>query len=331
VQLITEGGEVRGVVAKSQGKGIRIRARRAVVLTCGGFEFNEFMKENYLRVYPVHFYGNPGNTGDGISMAMEAGAALWHMNDAAWRPSMKFPDFPFAFSTQHHEEGSIFVDKRGKRFTNERFKVHAFGYELINYDCYARCYPKAPCYWIFDEKRRKLAPLASYLGSNNPPGGIMGDLYYVWDADNRKEIDRGWIKKANTVEALSKIIQADPDDGGLISSSTLQATIKQYNEYCHKGEDLEFHKPKEWLQPLEDPPYYMVKLWPGGPNTLGGPKRNAKGQVLRVDNTPLPRLYSAGELGSIFGMLYQGGCNIAECIVFGRIAGANAAAEKVWK
>ncbi|MBI4331963.1 MAG: FAD-binding protein, partial [Chloroflexi bacterium] len=76
-------------------------------------------------------------------------------------------------------------------------------------------------------------------------------------------------------------------------------------------------------------PYYFVKLWPGGANTQGGPKRNARGQVLRVDNTPLPGLYSAGELGSAWGMLYQGGGNTAEAIAFGRIAGANAAAEKL--
>ena len=159
----------------------------------------------------------------------------------------------------------------------------------------------------------------------------MGDIFYVWSADNKAEIDRGWITKVNTIEELAGKILADPDNNGLMSPSVLRETVKQYNEYCRKGEDLDFHKPKEWLQPLEDPPYYMVKLWPGGPNTQGGPKRNVRGQVLRVDNTPLPRLYSAGELGSVWGMFYNGGGNIAECIAFGRIAGANAAAEKVWK
>ena len=159
----------------------------------------------------------------------------------------------------------------------------------------------------------------------------MGDIHYIWSEDNQQEIDRGWIMKASTVEELAGKILADPDNSGLMSPSVLRETVKQYNGYCRKGEDLDFHKPQEWLQPLEDPPYYAVKLWPGGPNTQGGPKRSARGQVLRVDNTPLPRLYSAGELGSVWGMLYQGGGNIAECIAFGRIAGANAAAEKVWK
>jgi len=329
--LITQGDAIRGVVARSVDREVRIRARRAVILTCGGFEFNEWMKENYLRVNPAHFYGTPSNTGDGINMGIAVGASLWHMNDASWRVTMKFPDFPIAFGTQHHETASIFVDKRGKRFTNERIKIHAFGYELTNYDGYALCYPRVPCYWIFDEKRRADGPLASGHGACNPPGGIMGDIHYVWSQDNQKEIDRGWIMKANTIEELAGKILADADNGGLMSPSVLRTTIRQYNKYCLRGEDSDFHKPKEWLQPLEDPPYYAVKLWPGGPNTQGGPKRNAKGQVVRVDNTPIPRLYSAGELGSVWGMFYQGGGNISECIAFGRISGANAAAEKIWK
>lgn len=158
----------------------------------------------------------------------------------------------------------------------------------------------------------------------------MGDIHYIWSEDNQKEIDRGWIVKANTIEELAGKILADPDNNGLMSPSVLRETVKKYNEYCRKGEDLEFRKHKEWLQPLENPPYYTVKLWPGGPNTQGGPKRNERAQVLRPDNAPIPRLYAAGELGSVWGMVYQGGGNIAECMAFGRIAGTNAASEKRW-
>ncbi len=328
--LITQNGEVRGVAAVSGGKEVRIKASRAVVLTCGGFEFNDWMKENYLPLTPVHFYGNPGNTGDGVSMAMEVGANLTHMSKVSWRVAMKFPDFPIAFTTQHHS-ATIFVDKRGRRFTNERIKLHSLGYELTNYDCYALCYPKVPCYWIMDEKRRARGPLASGGGASNPPGGVMGTSFYNWSADNKDEINRGWLLKANTIEEMAGKILADPDNNGLMSPSALRDTIKQYNDYCRKGEDRDFNKPREFLQPIQDPPYYFVKLWPGGPNTQGGPKRNARGQVMRVDNTPIGRLYSAGELGSIWGMLYQAGGNTAEAIAFGRISGVNAASEKVWK
>ncbi|MDA8125976.1 MAG: FAD-dependent oxidoreductase [Deltaproteobacteria bacterium] len=330
VRLITEQGEVRGVVANRAGKEIRIKARRAVVLTCGGFEYNDWMKENYLRTYPVYFTGNPANTGDGVNMALEAGAALWHMNKASWRTVLKFPELPCAFSTQHHTS-SVFVDKRGKRFSSERYKGHSFGYELTNFDCSVNCYPKVPCYWIFDETRRLHSPLVLEAGACNPPGGVMGDIFYLWSQDNQAEIDRGWIMKADTLEELGAKILADPDNQGLMNPAVLAATVRQYNGYCETGEDLDFHKDKNSLQPLAKPPYYAVKLWPGGPNTQGGPKRNTKGQIVHPDNSPIPRLYSAGELGSFYGMLYPvGGGNLAECIAFGRISGANAAAEKLW-
>jgi succinate dehydrogenase/fumarate reductase flavoprotein subunit len=64
--------------------------------------------------------------------------------------------------------------------------------------------------------------------------------------------------------------------------------------------------------------------------TQGGPRRNERAQIVRPDGTPIGRLYSAGELGSIYSYLYQGTGNIGECLAFGRVAGRNAAAETPW-
>ena len=65
-------------------------------------------------------------------------------------------------------------------------------------------------------------------------------------------------------------------------------------------------------------------------NTQGGPRRNEKAEIVRPDGTPIPRLYSAGELGSIYSYLYQGTGNLGECLAFGRIAGRNAAGLGAW-
>jgi succinate dehydrogenase/fumarate reductase flavoprotein subunit len=327
--LVIEGGQVRGIEGRCGEKRFAIKARKAVVLTCGGFEFNEWLKENYLRVSPAYFIGNPANTGDGINMSLEAGAALWHMNCASWRAVMKPPDFPIAFATAHHEMASIFVDKTGRRFANEWYRMHAFAYQLTNYDD-GLYFPRVPCYWIFDESRRADGPLASAHGACAKLKGIQGSGYYTWSQDNLAEIDKGWVIKAGTLEELVRKMRVDADNNDLMRPSVLDKTIKKYNRFCQKGKDADFHRPPWSLTPIENPPYYAVKLWPGGPNTQGGPKRNKKAQVVRPDNTPVPRLYSAGELGSVWGMLYQGGGNIAECIAFGRIAGANAAAERAW-
>ena len=84
------------------------------------------------------------------------------------------------------------------------------------------------------------------------------------------------------------------------------------------------------LVPIVAPPFYAIELSPSMLNTQGGPRRNGSGQVVRPDGSPVPRLYSAGELGSIYSYLYQGTGNIGECLAFGRISGRNAAAEHPW-
>jgi succinate dehydrogenase/fumarate reductase flavoprotein subunit len=78
---------------------------------------------------------------------------------------------------------------------------------------------------------------------------------------------------------------------------------------------------------ISKPPFYAVEVWPSLLNTQGGPRRNEKAQIVDTDNKPIKRLYSAGELGSIFNMLYPGAGNVSECLSFGRISGRNAAAE----
>ncbi len=166
--------------------------------------------------------------------------------------------------------------------------------------------PKSPAIGSF-LKAEKSWPGREPSWAMQPTWRSHGRRLLRLEPNNQTEIDRGWIMKANTIEELANILRADSDNSGLMSSHLLRATLERYNECCRKGEDLDFHKPKEWLIPLEDPPYYAVKLWPGGPNTQGGPKRNARGQVLRVDNTPVPRLDPAGEMGSFWGMVYHGG------------------------
>jgi predicted oxidoreductase len=85
------------------------------------------------------------------------------------------------------------------------------------------------------------------------------------------------------------------------------------------------------MGPIETLPFYGLKMYPGGFNTLGGPRKNGKAQILDTKKNPIPRLYAAGALGSIAGHIYSVvGHNWAELMSFGRIAGRNAAAEKAW-
>jgi predicted oxidoreductase len=106
----------------------------------------------------------------------------------------------------------------------------------------------------------------------------------------------------------------------------LRTTLEAYSKNCQSGKDEEFLRPKKTLQPLSNR-LFGVPVWPGLLNTQGGPRRNERGQILNVWQKPIPRLYGAGELGSIWGFLYQSGGNLGECLALGRMVGRNAAAE----
>ena len=103
----------------------------------------------------------------------------------------------------------------------------------------------------------------------------------------------------------------------------------RWNAQAKAGTDADFGRTL-MLTPFDAGPYYAVELSPSMINTQGGPRRNEKAQIVRPDGTPIPRLYSAGELGSIYSYLYQGTGNIGECLAFGRIAGREASEEARW-
>jgi succinate dehydrogenase/fumarate reductase flavoprotein subunit len=140
-----------------------------------------------------------------------------------------------------------------------------------------------------------------------------------------REIKKGWIKRADTIRELGRLI------GGAMDPAMLEETVNKYNSYCEQGHDPEFNRGVEALKPLVTPPFYACALYPGGINTCGGPRRNAHGQVLDPYKKAIPRLYSAGEMGSICGNLYGiGGLNAGEMLASGRLAGRHAAALKNW-
>ncbi|MGA2200073.1 MAG: FAD-binding protein, partial [Nitrososphaerales archaeon] len=101
---------------------------------------------------------------------------------------------------------------------------------------------------------------------------------------------------------------------------------------CAAGKgDTVFGRAATSMLPISTPPFYAVAMWPGGPNTQGGPVRDAQARILDTKGNPIPRLYGNGECGSIWGFLYAGsGGDMSELIGFGQISGNNAAMENPW-
>jgi hypothetical protein len=399
--------EVLGVKVKTEGDEKSIKAGRAVILTTGGFEYNDEMKKNYLRPSTIKFTGWIYNTGDGIKMAQALGADLWHMSmicSALY--TIITPNSQIGWMYPEPKGSNfILVTKYGQRFMKEgSWFPHrtVMGYSQWDWrdDRKDSEYPCCPHYMIFDEKTRLAGGIGSgdsggmsgmgnticptWLGGVAPAWGKPGG---GWSKDNSVEIEKGWIKKADSIEALAKLI------GGEMTADALTATVKKWNGLCDAGVDSEYGRgaasgggmmpggapggagpegaagapgggPKQaggpgggaapagaavagapsgqaqrraasgpggarGLEKIETPPFYAIELWPGGFSTLGGPKKNAKGQVLHVNGEPIKRLYAAGSLGHTVGQLYSfSGANYAEVLAWGRISGRNAAAEK---
>ena len=144
---------------------------------------------------------------------------------------------------------------------------------------------------------------------------------YEWSADNSAELERGWIKRGETIAELAGSIGLNP--------GALEASVLRWNRDLRDRQGRRF-RPQQNAVPFGRPPFYAIELSPSMLNTQGGPRRNEHGQIVRPDDTPIPRLYSAGELGSIYSYLYQGTGNIGECLAFGRISARNAVAESPW-
>lgn len=323
--LAPETREVIGVEAVSGSKPISIKARRGVILACGGFEFDFEMQKQFLPGWPTYGRGTPGNTGDGIRMAQKAGAALWHMNNSlAGIGCIIVPEYdPVMIPVGFPGNGYILVDKTGQRFMNEfRENRHGFGHKenLLYFDGIIGDFTRIPCYGIFDETTRARGPVVSAMGWKFGWFSWFGG--YAASRDNHKEIEKGWIVKGETLAELAEKLG--------MTTTALEATVSIYNEHCKNGKDPDFGRPERNMSPLEKPPFYCVKLYPATYNTQGGPRRNYRCQVVDPDNVPIKRLFSAGELGSFWGWMYNGGGNNAEAFCTGQIAGRNAAATESW-
>lgn len=324
MELVTNNeGVVIGVKAKRGDSDVYVKATKAVVLATGGFEYDFDMLNQYVYAPTPRFYANPDNTGDGIRMAQAAGADLWHMGLIGGRVIPFFPDLGFGLQGGTPDP-YLLVDHYGKRFMNENWKAHSAVLESVKFSTDLCDFPAIPAFSIFDQTAVDAGPVVT--------GGMMKVNAYEWSKDNSKEIAAGWILKGDTIEELAAKMNDDPEIKGHMDPAVLAQTLSDFNGYASVGEDPQFGRPAADMQPLSTPPYYALKMYPGGVNTFGGPRRNAKGQIVKPDGQPVGHLYGTGEMGSVQGFLYSGGgWNICEIVVSGQIAANNAVEEEPWE
>jgi succinate dehydrogenase/fumarate reductase flavoprotein subunit len=307
--------------------GRTVGARRGIVLACGGFEGDAEMQRQFWQIKPVLSAAIRSNTGDGIRMAQEIGAGLWHM----WHFHGSYgfrhpqPSYPFGIRLKRLPDWVpgkglrdnvvmtwILVDRGGRRFMNEYepYMQDTGHRPFETFDPAIQDYPRIPSFLIVDAAGRKRYPLAA-------PAWHDAAVAERYRGLTGAALDDVILAKADSMAELAAALDLDP--------AALGATISDWNASCAAGRDARFGRPPGSMLPLRTPPFYGAKVWPIVSNTQGGPVHDEEQRVLDAFGCPIPRLYAAGECGSVFGHLYMSGGNLAECFIGGRIAGRAAA------
>mgnify|MGYP001227872157 CR=1 FL=1 len=293
---------IKGVQIIKDGQKINVLAKKGVILTTGGFENNKEMVQNYLGASKLTPLGTLYNKGDGIKMAEEVGAKMWHM----WNYEALGFLHGLSFDTPEGERSQLFLEwpqlnhgsifmivADGKRYFDET--EHDRHGHISDHDIWRVPKPYEKPYIVFDK--------AQYEDIHK--GKIPYD-----------EFDEKLIE-ADSIEELAKKINVDIDG--------LKEQVKIFNKAAENGKDIQFNRDPKSLRAFSDGPFYAIKMAYNVLNTQGGPEKDVKAEILDTNEQPIPHLYGAGELGGICANQYQGGGNLAECLIFGKIAGEQAA------
>jgi len=301
---------VTGIRVRYKGKTQSIKTK-AVVLAAGGFQANAEWRTRYLgpgwdlaKVRGTRF-----NTGDGIRMALEAGAmptGNWSgCHAVGWdRNAPEFGDLSIGDNFQKHSYPfGIMINANGERFVDEGADFRNYTY--AKYGRVILAQPGQFAWQIFDKKVLHL----------------LRDEYRI------KQVTK---VSANTLEELvSKLDDVDAE-------RALQ-TIKVYNAAVMT--EVPFNpnikdgrgtrglavKKSNWANTIDEPPFEAYAVTCGITFTFGGVKINTSAQVIDTEGEPISGLFAAGEMvGGIFYFNYPGGTGLMNGAVFGRIAGASA-------
>lgn len=308
--LRDEDGRVKGVEVRhgyvfpddKSGQVKYIRASKAVVLATGGFGNDVTFRtiQDPRLTKEVDSTNQPGATSEALREALRIGCTPVQLSWIQLGPWGSPDEKGFGSGPIFAQLGcamyGLWIDTQtGKRFVNELAdrKIRADAILRVGNKCIA---------------------FADATGSAHVPADILSRC-----------LESGVVKKYDSLDAIAAAYS--------IPVAPLKETVKRYDASLATGKDEEWGR---YLQkdakPVETPPFYVMRLMPKVHHCMGGVRINAKAQALDIRNDQLiPGLYAAGEAtGGVHGAVRLGSCATLDCLIFGRIAGRNAAAEKPW-
>ncbi|KWT97038.1 MULTISPECIES: FAD-dependent oxidoreductase [unclassified Variovorax] len=300
-------GRVVGLKVRTRSAGTQLLGGQ-VVLACGGFEGNAEMMTRYVGPRSTYLRpvckGGYYNRGEGIAMGLDAGAAAsgdfgsYHAEPVDPRSGIAEPSifiFPYG----------ILVNLEGRRFTDEAPGTVDAYYERVTRRIYEQ--REGTAWVVLDARHTRIPNYRLGIRTDKPP--VVGD----------------------TLSQLARKIGVPAD--------ALEATVNEYNAACAEGEwrPLELDglatrglaPPKSnWATPLTEGPFHAYPIISSNVFTFGGLKTDASARVVDGDGEPIAGLFAAGETAGIYYRNYTGATSVLRGLVFGRIAGAFAAASR---
>jgi len=286
-EILCENGAVTGVKVVDEYNDSRILNAKSVIVATGGFSANREMVVKYRPELDGFVTTNhAGATGSGIAMLQHIGAETVDMGEIQIHPTVE-QTTSYLISEAMRGGGAILVSQAGKRFYNEMETRDKVSAEII-------ALPEKSAWIIFDEQVRR----------NNK----AADEY----------IAKGFVVSAPTPHELAVKLNMDQE--------ALQSTLGRYNEFVINQLDEDFGRKTALRHPLNQGPYFAIRIAPGVHHTMGGVTINTESAVLDAQKQVISGAWAAGEVvGGIHGANRIGGNAVADIIIFGIKAGHNAA------
>ncbi|MBY0344863.1 MAG: FAD-binding protein, partial [Sphingomonadales bacterium] len=321
-RLLKDGERITGIEGERDGQPFALSARRGVIIATGGFEWDEDLRQTFLRGPVTAPASPPTATGEGLTLAMAAGAKLGNMTSAWWAPTLVQPDAPWASGEQRAQiiliertvPHSIMVNRSARRFCNEAANYSSLGGVFHQFDPRSYDYLNLPAYLIFDAQYAERYPLGTRM-----PGQPIPD----------------WVVRAETLEELAAQLGLDP--------AALTETVARFNVHADEGHDPDFGRGTSaydhfygdrsregaavTLGAIREAPFYAVEISSGLLGTNGGPRTDGQARILGHDGAPIPGLLGAGNaIACPTGGIYAGaGGTLGPALTFGYLAGRAAA------
>ena len=294
-KLLMRDGAVAGVVAEDSDGNVMNIGCRAVILATGGYGNNPEMVRKYSWLYRSADFTYQcvptENTGDGLTMALDAGADTENIGAIMVIPCARTK------TLTSHVSGAgsqpvLWVNKTGRRFASEEVAM-----SFADAGNTVAEQPEATVYAIID------SDTVHHLMTEGSDIGLGDFIEYHMklvrlQAELDQDVAEGIAWQSDSIEGLARAMKLDPE--------VVARTVSEYNEACDKGYDPLFFKPAKFLRPVRKPPFYAINMAASVLVSDGGIRVNGDLQVTDQNYTPIPGLYAVGnDASGLFGDTYN--------------------------